>query len=195
MSMTIIIPDSYAQTTVLWASPDLFISGNGATVIGHRCPGNDVQAANTVLVEEITDHLLPIIDSGILCVSIRTITALLSFETPVQTAGGRSGTSAPPNVATLVRKATIGRGRRRQGRMFLPGCVTNQDVGEDGVIATARRDLIQDALTAMRQGMEASGCEMVILHNEEGETPAPIPTDVNDLIVEQRVASQRQRLR
>lgn len=193
--MAIIIPDNYAQITVLYASADAFLSGNGATVFGVQCPGNDILACVTNVEEAWSDNVLPQMDSSITLVSVKGVTSLLSHEITVGSQGARSGAMVTPNTACLVRKQTVGRGRRRQGRMFLPGVLSTTEVNEAGVISNTRRAQLQTAMDALRLELAAGSTDMVVLHNEEGETPAPIPTPVEGLLVEARVASQRQRLR
>lgn len=193
--MAIIIPTNFAQITINYTSQSAFQSGNGATVFGIGAPGNDIVAATNLVTDTWVQYVLPLIDSNIRVETVRGITSLLSHEEIVATAGGRSGTTPPPNVATLVRKATVGRGRRRQGRMYLPGMVQQGEVAEDGSIQGTRLTQLQTAMTQFLGQMNTQGTPMFILHNEDGISAPPGPTGVNGLVVEQRVASQRRRLR
>lgn len=193
--MAIIIPPNFAQITINMTSQAAFQSGNGATVFGIGCPGNDIVAATNLVAASWEQYVLPGMDSSIFLQSVRGITSLLSHEEIVALPGGRSGTTPPPNVATLVRKATVGRGRRNQGRMYLPGMVQQGEVAEDGTIQTTRLTALQTLVTQFLGQMNTQGTPMYVLHNEDGISTPPPPTGVNGLVVEQRVASQRRRLR
>ena len=102
------------------------------------------------------------------------------------TAGGVAATSAPPNTAYLVSKRTALGGRANRGRLYLPG-VDEADVSAQGTFGTTA---LQAAVDQWLTDQDTNQLPMVILHNDVGS-----PTPVTQLIVSNRVATQRRRLR
>ncbi len=109
-------------------------------------------------------------------------------------AGQISGNSDSPNVAALVKKNTALGGRKNAGRWFLPGLSeTFTDPG--GLITGSFLANLQGACTAFLADIEAMGTSttgfMVLLHEDD----ATAPTQVVSLSVQEKVATQRRRLR
>lgn len=120
----------------------------------------------------------------------------LSDETPVT--GTVTASIVPQNTAYLIRKRTDLGGRRGRGRMYLPGVLEN-DVDSVGGLSTtitvplqAGFDAWYDDLTAMVGGRLYPP---VVLHRSEGIGAEPPPTPVTRFVVENKVATQRRRLR
>jgi hypothetical protein len=116
------------------------------------------------------------------------------FQSSTAADAGLSGSSPQSqNNATLVKKVSALGGRRNRGRMYVPGIVGEADVTPAGVITpatvTSRQNSFNVFLTALNA--IAGVGNMVILHGEGPFAPA----DVVSLIVDGRVATQRQRLR
>lgn len=107
--------------------------------------------------------------------------------------GDRTSPVNPSNTAVLVRKVTGVGGRRNTGRWFIPG-VINADQTDAGVMTTAAAAAWQSALDLIVAGVPALSPDqfenLVILHSDS--TP---PTDVTNLNVQLRLATQRRRLR
>lgn len=102
----------------------------------------------------------------------------------------------PQNCAALVRKRTDMAGRRGRGRMYLPG-IQEASVSPTGIISGALLAQLQPAADDFLAGLEAIvGVEgMVVLHRSEGAGVEPAPTPVVSLQVDERIATQRRRLR
>lgn len=108
----------------------------------------------------------------------------------LNTPGVRSGSLCPPNTAVLVRKVTGLAGRINRGRMYLPPPVETV-VGNDGLLNPSEVTNYQNGADQFLADLAASSIPMVILHTD----PAITPTAVQDLVVENKVATQRRRLR
>ena len=115
-----------------------------------------------------------------------------STEQPVGLAGTAAAGSAAPNTAVLVRKVTALGGHAGRGRMFIPGILETQ-VGSNGFITPSALTGWQDELDNFFTFMEASDLPPVVLHSEG--SPLSTPTEIVQLIVDPRVATQRRRLR
>lgn len=109
---------------------------------------------------------------------------------PVQ--GGGSGTMCPPNTAGLVKLATSGSRSQRSGRMFLPG------IDEDQVDAAGNMTsgLVGDLQTAMDAFWdELTGINIIPVVNSKTSETTYAPATVTGMIVQEKVATQRRRLR
>lgn len=97
------------------------------------------------------------------------------------------------NVAYLIQKRTGTLGRQGRGRMFVPG-VTEGQVGPTGLLTDAQRDALDLAWNTWLDQLAGGdpGTPMVLLHSEGVELA---PTPVLSLVTDQRVATQRRRLR
>jgi hypothetical protein len=99
--------------------------------------------------------------------------------------------AAPPNTAYLVSKRTALGGRQGRGRMYLPGCDDNT-VTTGGLLSPAQMTQTQGDLDAWFAEPGMFGFfPMVLLHSSAGLAP----TTVLELTLQQKVATQRQRLR
>lgn len=104
-------------------------------------------------------------------------------------AGGRSGGAAAPNTAMLVRKQTAMGGREGRGRFYLPG-PSEEDIDEGGLLSATLRDAASAALGVFFAALIAADLPPYLLH--DSGTP---PTAITTLSLDQRVATQRRRLR
>lgn len=110
------------------------------------------------------------------------------------TPGSGTQEPLPSNCAMLIRKRTSQSGRRGRGRMYVPG-VAEGTVDANGVVATATVNAWQDRLDGFMELLVLGGQSMVVLHNSEGVSPATAPTPVALLLCENKIATQRQRMR
>lgn len=114
--------------------------------------------------------------------------------------GTVAGTDAravvPQNTAYLVHKRSAVAGRAGRGRLYLPG------VAEAAVNAVGQVDpgqvsgyqaLLTTWLAAIASALASDG--MVVLHDSDGAYSAASPYPVTSLVMDNRVATQRQRLR
>lgn len=162
------------------------------------------QANNDGLLDDFINDFAPILSSNYSIQGLRMSIAQdgdpLVFTSEDPTFGARPGGSEePPQIAALVRKNTGVGGRRNRGRWYLPGVLNDADVDMTGGITTTRRTAIQDQMNLLFSAFSASNniTGMVILHSWDTATPpvpAPNPTPVAALAVQQFVGTQRRRL-
>jgi hypothetical protein len=114
------------------------------------------------------------------------------FEAPRNMTGTAVGETPPQNCCVLVRKNTAGAGRRNRGRMYLPPFgLAEGDVSKSGMISSALVPTLQSQVT---NGF--MGDDMVILHDSVAtNTPPGDPTPITGFVVDNRIATQRRRLR
>lgn len=121
-----------------------------------------------------------------------------STEAPI--VGGATQQALPQNCAWLIRKRTGAAGRRGRGRMYIPGPHELQ-VSNTGVLSTLYRGDLQtevngwhaELLTGLTGGV--GPLPPVVLHRSEGIGTEPPPTPVTAFEVDEKIATQRRRLR
>lgn len=108
-------------------------------------------------------------------------------------AGRSSSAPMPQNCAYLVRKRTGLGGRQHRGRLFMPG-LNETLVDPAGVMSSATVAVLQGDWDAFLAAVN-DPTPMVILHSDPLVGSPPAPTDVTSLPVDNRIATQRRRLR
>lgn len=111
----------------------------------------------------------------------------------------QSGPALPQNCAFLMRKRTSRAGRRGRGRCYIPG-VNEESVGHTGIISPssltnyqASADMWYDEL--VNPGAGAVAMPPVILHRSEGISTPGTPTPILSFLLDDQIATQRQRMR
>lgn len=115
-----------------------------------------------------------------------------SGEASASEDGDIGGDAMPPNVAILVKKNTNMGGRSGRGRMYIPGLAESWGT-TGGVMSNTDLGNVQDAVTATMASLALSGYFPVVLHT--AGAPLSEPTAVTSFVVQQRLATQRRRLR
>jgi hypothetical protein len=108
-------------------------------------------------------------------------------------AGARSEACNSINTAGLLTKQTGIAGRRNRGRFFFPG-IPEGFVDPAGKLDTAYKASLQAAVNTWFGLHQTNSTEMNVLHAEP-PAPAPPPTVVNGLQVQDIAATQRRRMR
>lgn len=114
--------------------------------------------------------------------------------------GALAHSSATPNVAYLIKKVTSEPGRRKRGRLFLPG-VGEIDVEATGVLAGGQQALLQakcDSFLAAAAGHKFFPCIIHKIRPPKPGKPTPAvlpPTSVDSWRVDPLAATQRRRMR
>ncbi len=108
--------------------------------------------------------------------------------------GARVMASVTPNVALLVKKKTSLGGRKHRGRWYIPWAVNESDADENGFILAADVQIAQTQMNNTLANLSGSGVALHILHNFVAGSPTPAPTQVNQLLVDPLVGTQRRRL-
>jgi hypothetical protein len=113
--------------------------------------------------------------------------------------GSETGAMPPPSVSLLVKKSTNLGGRQGRGRCFIPWVVQEAGVNDIGNLDGGTLSARQADATAWFEDLEDNGVTaentpVYLLHDEPLVGPAPAPTIVVGLTVDQLVANQRRRL-
>ena len=155
-----------------------------------------VAAANSAM-DSWGDNILPLQSNAYRLLGVDAVFGDASGDIPVSSTdaprtGGDTDAPVPQNTSVLVKKVTGLGGRRNRGRMYIPG-ISVLDVGNTGIINSTPLASWGTAVNNFLLGLE-SGSFMdnaVIFHST-----APLtPTEIVDLDVDPRVATQRRRLR
>jgi len=188
--MSIEIPEGFGQVSLR-----IDCSGDAEKMyitFGIAASG-DAEATAEGILEETDGTIANLMTTGYAFDACRIVTPtvdVLVEGTPVD--GTVSGNAVPQNTAYLVRKTTGVRGRHNQGRFFLPGVPVSK-VDPVGALLPAWVTSAQTNLTGFLDAVVAltdvSG--IVILHGDGG----PSPTPVLGFALQNRVATQRRRLR
>lgn len=109
--------------------------------------------------------------------------------------GTNGGSLPPPNCAVLVKKLTAVGGRKGRGRMYLPGISSvSGSLDSGGNFGSVAAGDVQSAIEDMAADIEDTDppgpADMVLLHSD-----ATTPTSIVSYLCEQRLATQRRRLR
>lgn len=109
--------------------------------------------------------------------------------------GTGADTYLPQNCAVLVQKRTALGGRRNRGRMYVPYLAAEAAVDSVGTISTVELAAFQSSFNGVLLDLQAIGSGPVVLHENPSVGVPPVPTPITSLVVDARIATQRQRLR
>lgn len=198
--MSLVIPPGYASAAFVFTGSvgtQPYITTLGVDISGFG--GNHVQVANIlkghfagVFKTEMSSALT--LDRVTLTVgqdgpggSVDSDTAPDSFT--------RSGQFPPTAMSCIVRKVTNELGRRGRGRMFVPGIVSENEVGEDGSIVPARQTAINSVLDTFYAGLNEVDPEVAIPPVLFHASAPTIPTPITGFAVSDLVGWVRGRIR
>jgi hypothetical protein len=123
---------------------------------------------------------------------------IIGTSTAAPVAGQVGVNPYPPNTAFLLRKRTDLAGRRGRGRMYIPG-VVEATATANGLLTTVEtaqwQTLADDYMDRLTTAVGARLYPPVVLHRSEGIGVEPPPTPILSFVAEQRLATQRRRLR
>lgn len=199
-------PDFGGTWALIWDASSITAEGEdrAANVEGYaKCVVDATGTLFSALSNQVTVTSVSWVDLDSLTGSTGEIT--LGWERQLPQTGGREVPTAAANTAVLVTKAgTFGRGTRT-GRMYLPGPNETQIAAAD-IVAAYQEDIQVDCneflfdLTDPPRLAPVSWTPVVV-HTRNAGTPQ-MPdivyagqSDVTQLIVQRRVATQRRRLR
>lgn len=198
------IPVGFGQCTHIFAGSSL---DTGAAVVfgfehdSSTVPETAAAALHDAWGDEIMPQLVNVVQLTQTIVKFGPDDVGPSAEFNAVVTGGDASPGAPANTAYLVTKTTALGGRRGRGRMYLPG-VDETEVGGDGVVTPAKLTGLDTAIQAWFARVIALPWlgSLQLLHEPsapgtENPSPEPPPTAIITLTVQQKVATQRRRLR
>ena len=197
--MTTVLPTGFAQVTYDLSFGDEAL--HASIVIGHKIddfsvPGDTLDA----LVGTFTDEVMPLFENSSrfdrMVFRYNDGTDVLLFDrSPNEPGTGGSFGTVPPQVACLVKKGTNLGGRTQHGRIYLPSYALPADsVTNGGIIDSDVLTPINTAMAAWLAALTTNGVDMYLLH-ALGDSSDDTPTEVQELIAQSEVATQRRRLR
>ena len=200
---------------VIQVSVDGTIGGRAITNVFHvdasrPINGNSESIATKVLAA-YQDRLVPLFSTGYTCLGARYIDldSLVGDSGQVATVAGEPvvgarADGAPPQVSVLVRKNVSNAPRGRSWRMFLPP-PGDADISGVGLLTATYSNLVQAALDAFRDDIDEEDgpgvsrmnlCCVSYPRSSSGEVTGPgTAYDLTSYAVQERVATQRRRLR
>ena len=189
--MTINIPDGYAYITLLFTG--LTKSGFATTHVSLELGGsNTLQSAAIAVGTAWEDNVQPLQSSYFVLTNIRAVDNNNVYEYNPNLTGGSSLDVSPANVSVLVKSTTDLRGREHRGRQYLPGFAFDDKIADDGTLNPAFYDDLTVALNGFGTDLVDQDLYPVILHSTTSDST---PTPVTGGGVENKVATQRRRLR
>lgn len=193
--MALIIPEGYWAVRMNWTSI-LFDSGRGATTFGVAFDGSPAAAAGHVATTFASAGGYTGLSNLVTLASVDVWRGLEQATAPVNEIGDLTGTFPPPNCAVLVSKRSNVRSPRARGRMFLPFMCEEANVYDDGTMKPEHVTALQEIFDDWADKLQVEDCPMVILQHTGGISP-PLsePVLVGRLRVENKMATQRRRLR
>lgn len=203
--MPLVIPTQHVQCAI-----EIFLSGDNDpmyTTIAVRnsgvawADGTDIDTAANAVLGAFNTHIGTAkmgniySTTGVQWRGRIDLVEFSGFHAIAADAGGQAGPWPPQNVALLVRKNTGGVVGQRSGRMYVPGCIRESDVGDTGVIVGASLTALQTAFDNWFAALVALDLEPAVLRSITPSNPGGTPSDISSFAVDQVVATQRRRLR
>lgn len=194
--MTLVIPVGFAQIAYQFAlegDPEVMISTIGMDLDG--VTGLPAGAAG--VADEAFQNAFPAADfyTAWRYLGVRVLIGQdggppVVVELPASVDGLQEPGTPPQNCAVLLRKQTGLGGRSGRGRMFLPPFnLAETNVASNGLLDSDYRSDMQAAVNTWMGDFSP-----VLLH--DSATPgSPAPTPITSVVVDQRIATQRRRLR
>jgi hypothetical protein len=191
-----IIPVGYAQVNFRFTSPDLPFGAE--FTIGTKWPDGiiPVDGAGHWSGAWGACGIMDLLDNDLTMAGVRVKLGPNatgpSAEIATSFTGNGGSQGATPNVALLIRKETSLGGHAGRGRFFVPGLPLTSFTN-DGHVVSAARASMQDAMDEFYDQTAADDWVPVVLHNPG--SPITTPTPITRYGVDDRVATQRRRLR
>lgn len=191
-----LIPLDYSQVNLIFTSTGLPTGAECTFAVdnaGGATPAAIAAAVDAgIVAHNINDYWVP----SLILESILVKNGPNATGASALVASGIGGTGAgdpdSPNVSVLLHKVTGSGGRTGRGRMYIPGVPTAQ-VSPAGILNTTYVDGVTAAWNAFRVAMDGIGHEPVLLHAPG--SPVTDPIGITSFECDQRVATQRRRLR
>lgn len=204
--MSLVIPPGFASASIVLTGPlgtapyvttiGLDLTDAGANFVG---AANLVFNAYATHFMSTTNEKLTLSKVTLLVGSDGGNGSVDSTEDPVE--GGNGSAMQAIAMAPIVRKQTPSLGRSGRGRMFLPGCLGELDVNDNGQLEPAFREGLADAASDFLVQLESGvvpgydpgpPCPPVLLHAEGVDL---LPSSIIAASISPQVGWIRKRLR
>lgn len=200
--MGVVIPTGYAQVSAVF-----HLAGDAEPMVATFGVDSGAETNPTNLASDICVLWIDA-DTAYAASSMSNLYTVGPFEATIMTPTGpqtgtgtssRVGTNSsvlppPNNVTYLTQKRTDRGGRKGRGRFFQPPANLHEaNIDAVGTVLLSIYEREQDWATSFLLALDGAGTPMVLLHSEEAGPIAPDP--VTALVVQQKVATQRTRLR
>lgn len=203
--MSLVIPVGYGQASIEFLSdydPDPWYTTFGVDLSE---TGGDYEGAATSCAQSFETAFQSLLSNEVVITACelrvgQDASGPLLVRVNRGNRGASTGDKLPQNCALLLRKNTARAGRTGRGRMYLPGILQENKVSQTGIIDPTEVATLEDAADDFRAFLAVGGLgidyptPMVLLHNAlvpGGTDPDP----VTSLVPDNRIATQRRRLR
>ena len=186
------IPDGACQVIINMSSVTVR-KGVTATIFGFNTGGSSLDAIALAADTSWATHMVPLTTTEFVYTGTRVQDATSFSEASTTTNGARAGAAAPPNTAMLLHKFTGMRGPGKHGQSFLPGFLLDADVNDSGGVATDVAHDVFVAFSAWISDLAVVDATPCIIHFS-GASAGGV-TDISGFAVDEKIASQRRRLR
>lgn len=149
-------------------------------------PDFETQDAADAVASAWSSNVMPELNDAVSMVQVHVEDAFSFGDNFGVVVGGESGDMSPPNVAYLAKKVSGFIGRANAGRIYIPG-VTETHINDVGILDSTKFENLQDALNGLISDLQDA---LTAMH-----VNMTTPVLVNQLALEDQVATQRRRLR
>jgi len=189
-----IIPTGYAQANLFFVGAGVPRNAQLAIGLQNTVPGTPLALAGVVAdaftaVDGPLTQMSETVTLEKIKVKLGPNATGAEATLAVGTAGGQALEPLPPNVSVLVNKLNATGGKKNAGKIFWVG-VPEAATDGGGLLTPTWLGDLQDAMDIFLGALSGEDAPMVILHND-----STTPTEVTSLSVQQRLATQKRRLR
>nr|CRY96651.1 hypothetical protein [uncultured prokaryote] len=201
------VAEGAVQATYVMTHPQ--VANNFVVTMGHSIFDRTGGLQGTVdrLHRDFAEAILPQLDGDVtfqyvdMYVGAGTSPSGSIRSTEPPEGGGTTANTLPANCALLVSKRTALLSRKGKGRIFLPFVTAEDKVNEGGIIDASVMDDYQATMdlwttASLREGADGDGpVPMVINPSADNPNVAAAPIAITRLVVSNKIATQRRRLR
>lgn len=185
--MGYVIPNGYSRVTFEYDAVSL---AGSAPVWGISIESNPTSDMLDLFQAWYETDWAPLVSEAYILRRIVMRNDFVSLEREILLAGESTAADCQPNTALLVSLSSGLVGRANRGRVYFPGVLNEDTVSGSGLVFAGKIEDYDTAFQALGTALAAEDASMVILHSNSSD-----PTPVVGYTIQQRVATQRRRLR
>lgn len=185
-------PPTSAFAELAWHFGGLSAPTGAVTTLGVQGTMDPVEGWLGVLTgfwDEVRDEFVPELECERGTVKVGPVATGPTYSFAIGTTGTGQGQGVSPNVSVLVRKEVEGISGRYSGRMYWPGCNEGR-IEANGVLTAQAQGLFQSAFSNAFTHLLNAGLTPVVFSTSSSD-----PRNISAVLVQNRVATQRRRLR